>query len=79
MPHTRDRLIKCFRMVFPVVSEDQVHHASLIETPAWDSLASVNLIAVIEDEFAMEIPIDDYEQMSSFENIYVYVVEREGR
>ena len=77
MPHTRDRLIKCFRAVFPVVGEDQVDRASLAETPAWDSLASVNLIALIEDEFALEIPIDDYEQMSSFENIYVYVKQRE--
>ena len=60
-----------------MVADDQVDRASLTETPAWDSLASVNLIALIEDEFALEIPIDDYEQMSSFENIYVYVKQRE--
>ena len=78
MLQTRDRLIKCFRMVFPKVSEDHVPRASLVETPTWDSLASVTLIAAIEGEFAMEIPLGDYEQMSSFESIYVYLKQREG-
>jgi len=78
MPPTHDRLVKCFRSVFPVVAADEVPRASLANTPTWDSLASVNLIALIEDEFALDIPLDDYEHMNSFENIYVYVKQREG-
>jgi len=65
-------------MVFPVVSEDQMHRASLVETATWDSLASVNLITLIEEEFEIEIPLYAYEQMNSFENIYVYIAERES-
>jgi len=64
--------------VFPVVTGDQVVRLSSIETPTWDSLALVNLIALIEDEFSLEIPMDDYEEMNSFESIYVYVKKSEG-
>ena len=38
----------------------------------------VNLIALIEDEFVLHIPIDDYDEMNSFESIYVYVKNSEG-
>jgi acyl carrier protein len=78
MPHTRDRLIKCFQAVFPVVTGVQVVRLSSTETPTWDSLAMVNLIALIEDEFVLHIPIDDYDEMNSFESIYVYVKKSEG-
>lgn len=78
MPQVGDRLENCFRAVFPVLEREQLRRASLGVTASWDSISSVNLIAVIEEEFDVQIPIDDYEQMTSFEQIHAYLERRRG-
>ena len=54
MPDMRNRLNECFRAVFPDLPEEEILAASLDRTATWDSLASVKLIAVIEDELGFE-------------------------
>ena len=50
------RLDRCFALVFPDLPDDQIRAASVDDLAAWDSLAGVTLLAVLEEEFAA--PID---------------------
>jgi acyl carrier protein len=43
----------------------------------WDSLATVNLIALVEEEFQVQIPDADLENFVSFELILDYLRSRE--
>ena len=79
MPDLTDRLQKCFEAVFPSLSAVQAQSATLGVTPDWDSLASIRLIAVIEDEFSIRIAIDDYEQLTSFRKVHDYLMSAERK
>ncbi len=67
------RLMKCFAAVFPNLSEESIQLATPTTVPNWDSLASITLINVIEEEFAIEIDPEDIEHLVSFEKVLNYV------
>ncbi len=75
MPDPPSRLRRCFEGVFPGLRSDEIAHASMESVADWDSIASVQLIAVVEEEFGLTIPTDRYEEMSSFEGILSYLLE----
>ncbi len=77
MTEARIRLIKCFAAVFPDLTEEAIQHATPNTVGAWDSLASITLISVIEEEFAIEIDPEDIEHLVSFEKVLVYVSHHE--
>lgn len=74
MLDARDRLIRCFEAVFPGLASNNVVDASLETVSEWDSVASVALIAVIEEEFQIVIPVEEYEDMASFQRIHTYLL-----
>jgi acyl carrier protein len=61
MDSTTARLRKCFATVFPDLSEGQTLQASAAGLKQWDSLATVNLLALIEEEFGVSIDLDELE------------------
>jgi acyl carrier protein len=66
--HDRDdRLVRCFRSVFPTLTPDQVRAASVESLEAWDSLATVTLVALIGEEFGVQIDLSDLPELCSFE------------
>lgn len=69
----RLRLIKCFAAVFPALSDALIQQATPNTVAGWDSLASITLISVIEEEFGIEIDPEDIEQLVSFEQVLQYV------
>ncbi len=64
MDSTNARLRKCFGGVFPNLNEEQTLQASASGLTQWDSLATVNLLALIEEEFGVSIDLDDLENPS---------------
>jgi len=58
------RLVKCFATVFPDLNEEQTLQASAAGLTQWDSLATLNLMALIEEEFGVSIDLDDLEAPS---------------
>jgi len=42
----------------------------------WDSLATIKLFAVIEEEFGIQVPVQDSAQLVSFELILDYLQQR---
>ena len=64
-----DKLIACFQSVFPDLSEEEIRKASMASLPTWDSLATVNLISVIEESYQSQISDDELDLFTSFDLI----------
>lgn len=67
------RLVTCFRAVFADLSDDQIRHATSTNVEGWDSVATVTLITLVEEEFGVEIDADDLERFVSFDSLLVYL------
>jgi len=76
MPELDERLTRCFASVFPAVSPDQIHAASVESVPGWDSLAAVTLIAVLEQEFDIQIDLMELPELTSYQAVRDYLQRR---
>jgi len=72
----QSRLTRCFLAVFPELNENEVAAASPSSVNGWDSVATLNLITVIEEEFGVQIDFMDLMSALSFEQISVYLQKR---
>jgi len=73
MAETKMRLERCFSAVLPALSAAQIAQASPATVAAWDSVASVTLFALIEEEFALEIDVQDMQNLLSFKKLLEYL------
>lgn len=73
MSEQEDRLARCFASVFPTLSPEEIRAASTESVEAWDSLRSVTLLAVIQQEFAVEINPLDLPELNSFAALRTYL------
>ena len=62
------RLIKCFQAVFPDLPEAQIPAATQQSVPTWDSVATITLVNVIDEEFNVELDLEQLDQFNSFES-----------
>lgn len=67
------RLTECFSAVLPEVTAEEISQATAASLASWDSVTTVTLIAVIEEEFDVCIEIDDPAQFDSFQGILKYL------
>jgi len=67
------RLVTCFRAVFGELTDDQIRHATSTNVEGWDSVATVTLITLVEEEFGVEIDADDLERFVSFVSLRAYL------
>jgi acyl carrier protein len=72
------RLVKCFSLVFPDLPEQDIPAASTESLIAWDSVAAITLINVVEDEFGIQADLDLLPQLNSFELLREYVAAAQG-
>ena len=68
MDPTSKRLAACFSRVFPGLTAEAALKASAGGLPEWDSLATLTLLALIEEEFGVGIDLDDLEEAPSFKS-----------
>jgi acyl carrier protein len=78
MSDIRERLVQCFSAVFPQLSPQEIGRATMTSVGEWDSLATITLVTVIEEEFAIQFPPEDLEQLMSFELILEYLEGKEA-
>ena len=69
MNELETRLATCFSSVLPDVPLEVILDANPESIECWDSVAIVTLLAVIEEEFGIEISIDDVKSDHSFRGI----------
>ncbi len=77
MDETRQRLTNCFQVVFPDMPAEEIPTASTATVASWDSVAAITLMNVMEDEFGMEMDLDDLAELDSFEKIHAYMLKRQ--
>jgi len=73
MNDLRARLSKCFRIVFPDLPEQAIAGASQDKLEEWDSVASITLVNVIEEEFNIQMDYDVLADLNTFERVYTYL------
>jgi acyl carrier protein len=73
MDNLDSRLVRCFSSVFPDLNEAQIHRASVHSVPSWHSLASLTLIAVLQEEFGLQFDLADLPNLISFSAVQTYV------
>jgi acyl carrier protein len=69
MAETRSRLLRCFAAVFPGLSEPELAGASLGDVEGWDSVATITLLSLVEEEFGVAFEPQDLERQTSFARI----------
>jgi len=69
------RLTACFQTVFPDLPETSIVTARQDSVPAWDSVATIMLVNVIEDEFRIQMDLERLGEFSSFDALLTYVNE----
>ncbi len=69
------RLTSCFRTVFPRLPEAQIPTASTETLAEWDSIASVRLVALIEEEFQIQLELEALDQLISFAALRAHLEE----
>ena len=64
-----ERLVNCFKKVFPKMNRADIPSATQESTAAWDSIAQVTLISLIGEEFGIDPDFEEFEQATSFASI----------
>ena len=68
---THDRLLECFRVVFPGVPDAELVTTSTESNSKWDSLAQITLISLIEEDLKTTLPLERYAELTSFSALLV--------
>ncbi len=66
MVSVEQRLVGCFALAFPELHADEIRRASMASVASWDSVAAINLVTLIEEEFGVELALDEIGEMASF-------------
>ncbi len=66
MSSVRTRLIHCFSAVFPELSERQIVSATADSVGSWDSLKTITLAAVVEEEFGIVFEAEELMDLTGF-------------
>ena len=76
MSEQENRLIRCFASVFPGLATEEIRTTGA-ESPSgvWDSLSTVTLAAVIEEEFNIQIDQEVLPELDSFNAFLKYLYE----
>lgn len=61
-----ERLVKCFKQVFPAMNTAEIPAATQEATSAWDSVAHVTLLSLIGEEFGIDIDFEEFAEATSF-------------
>jgi acyl carrier protein len=69
----QDRLIRCFASVFPALSAEEILTVSSDSIGNWDSLSTVTLAAVVQEEFNVEIEPEIIPELNSFAAFWNYL------
>jgi len=77
MDDVRAKLVECFQIVFPDLKEKDIPAASQETIAEWDSVAAITLVNVIEEQFGIEMDLDQIADLDSFEKVRAYLEQRQ--
>lgn len=77
MDDIEQRLAECFAAVLPDIKADEIKSVSAA-SKSWDSVTTITLVAVIEEEFGISIGDVDPARFDSFKSILNYLQQTAG-
>jgi acyl carrier protein len=76
MSSLETRVADCFCAVFPERSRDELLTASRESIPEWDSLSSITLLMLLQQEFSLDLDLTELELFNSFSDVLDFVSAR---
>jgi acyl carrier protein len=67
------RLAHCFMEVFPELTLDEISQASATSVQSWDSVSTITLLTVVEEEFEVSVEAEDVAKFNSFKGVLNYL------
>ena len=77
MDNQEMRLARCFSEVFPELTQDEISQASPASVQSWDSVSTITLLTVVEEEFGVSVDAEHVVKFNSFKGILKYLQEVE--
>jgi acyl carrier protein len=71
----KEKLIKCFSAAFPELNKAAIESADMENTSGWDSIAQVTLLALVSEEFGMDVDFEKFESATSFSRFATLIAE----
>jgi acyl carrier protein len=71
-----DRLMRCFAAVFPAATCDEIRSARFDTISGWDSLRGVTLLAVLDEEFGLQIDLQQLLDLGTFDAVKQHLLHR---
>lgn len=68
-----ENLTACFAAVFPDRSREEIASATRESIPEWDSLASITLLTLVQQEFHIDIDLFELDEIGSFPALSDYL------
>jgi len=71
-----DRLMRCFASAFPGAARDEIRTAKFAAIAGWDSLRGVTLLAVLDEEFGVQMDLPELLELETFDSVKRYLLQR---
>ena len=71
-----DRLMRCFTSAFPSAAREEFTTAKFESICGWDSLRGVTLLALLDDEFGMQIDLPELLELETFGALKTHLLQR---
>ena len=71
-----DRLMRCFASAFPSATRDEIRTAKFVAMTGWDSLRGVTLLAVLDEEFGVQLDLPELLDLETFDSVKLYLLQR---
>jgi acyl carrier protein len=72
------RLTQCFSATFGALPAAEIPQASTDTVGEWDSMTTITLLSVVEEEFGVRVPPEDILRFTSYDGVLEYLRERVG-
>lgn len=74
----RRRLTRVFTAILPLVDVNNIENATMDNTENWDSLATLSLFTLAEDEFGIKLGLDLIVSTKSFADLEKLITSKVG-
>lgn len=73
MPLDSERLKRCFTLTFPAANDGEIETTRIDDMPGWDSLRGVTLLAVLDEEFGLQLDLEELLALGTYDAVGKYL------
>jgi acyl carrier protein len=71
-----DQLMRCFLSAFPSATREEIRSAKFEDMTGWDSLRGVTLLAVLDEEFGVQMDLSELLELETFDSVKQFLLGR---